>query len=93
MAAVALNGAVDFVPELNKWLQLVDMSFDFRMKLTIIMLLDYGGAWAIDKVLKRSLADIKPRPSKQAFLVAVLLSANRYLPICSHHAWARAKGS
>lgn len=78
MAAVALNGAVDFVPELNKWLQLVDMSFDFRMKLTIIMILDYGGAWAIDKVLKRSLADIKPRPSERAFVMAVLSWTNRF---------------
>lgn len=34
------------------------------MKLTACMLLDYGGAWIIDVVLKRALADVKPRESE-----------------------------
>lgn len=31
VAAVALNGATDFVPEINKWLQLVDMDRAVRI--------------------------------------------------------------
>jgi len=37
------------------------MDFAFRSKLTIIMVLDYGGAYAVDKLLKRTLADIQPK--------------------------------
>lgn len=64
VAAVALNGTLDLVPEFNRWLQLVDMDFAFRSKLTIIMVLDYGGAYAVDKLLKRTLADIQPKASE-----------------------------
>ncbi len=61
VAAVALNGATDFVPEFNKWLQLVDMSFSFRRTLFVTMLLDYVGAWAAEIVLKFLFADNKPK--------------------------------
>lgn len=88
VAAVAINGATNFVPEINSWLQLVDMTsavsddalhsstrkvslmnvplhvWQFRMRLTICMILDYGGAWLVDIVLKRTLADVQPRESE-----------------------------
>ena len=30
VAAVAINGATDFVPEINKWLQLTEMDWNVR---------------------------------------------------------------
>ena len=30
------------------------------------MILDYGGAWAVNLVLKKWLADVSPKPSKLA---------------------------
>merc|ERR1711939_501134 len=62
VAGVAICGATDFIPELNRWLQLVEMPLMFRIKLTTLMVVDYGGAWLVDKVLKRSLADVSPKP-------------------------------
>lgn len=82
VAGVAICGATDFIPELNRWLQLVEMDFSvsaasndlpgalsdaslqFRLKLTTCMVIDYVGAWAVNSVLKRTLADVSPKPSK-----------------------------
>ncbi|GAA5937029.1 ion-transporting P-type ATPase SPF1 [Sporobolomyces koalae] len=61
VAAVAFSGATDFVPEFNRWLQLVDMDSAFRMRLCITMVLDYGGAWLADIVLKYFFGDTTPK--------------------------------
>ncbi|GAA5850779.1 hypothetical protein JCM8547_009088 [Rhodosporidiobolus lusitaniae] len=61
VAAVAFSGATDFVPEFNRWLQLVPMEFGFRWRLCVAMVLDYGGAWVADIVLKALFADNKPK--------------------------------
>ncbi|GAA5826152.1 hypothetical protein JCM11251_007183 [Rhodosporidiobolus azoricus] len=62
VAAVAFSGATDFFPEFNRWLQLVDMQWSFRYRLCIVMVLDYGGAWLADIVLKYFFADNHPKP-------------------------------
>ncbi|GAA5974104.1 hypothetical protein JCM11641_003436 [Rhodosporidiobolus odoratus] len=62
VAGVALNGATDFFPEINKWLQLVDMAWGFRWRMCAAMVLDYGGAWVADVVLKYFFADNQPKP-------------------------------
>ncbi|GAA5951154.1 hypothetical protein JCM3765_002402 [Sporobolomyces pararoseus] len=61
VAAVAFSGATDFVPEFNRWLQLVDMDSAFRLRLCITMVLDYGGAWIADIVLKYFFGDTTPK--------------------------------
>ncbi|GAA5847692.1 hypothetical protein JCM5353_002617 [Sporobolomyces roseus] len=61
VAAVAFSGATDFVPEFNRWLQLVDMDSAFRLRLCVTMVLDYGGAWISDIVLKYFFGDTTPK--------------------------------
>ncbi|CEQ39188.1 SPOSA6832_00699 [Sporobolomyces salmonicolor] len=61
VAAVAFSGATDFVPEFNRWLQLVDMESSFRLRLCVAMVLDYGGAWVADIVLKKLFGDTTPK--------------------------------
>lgn len=60
VSAVAYCGATDFVPELNRWLQLVEMTTSFRFKLTISMVLDFVLCWAIEKICKGLFADLEP---------------------------------
>ncbi|BGP22124.1 putative cation-transporting ATPase 1 [Rhodotorula toruloides] len=62
VAAVAFSGATDFVPEFNRWLQLVDMETSFRTRLCAAMAIDYGGAWIVDIVLKSLWANTHPKP-------------------------------
>ncbi|KAL1411623.1 putative cation-transporting ATPase 1 [Vanrija albida] len=59
-SAVAYSGATDLFPELNKWLQLVDMSFSFRVKLTLAMIIDFGGCYLIEVGCKYLFADLEP---------------------------------
>ncbi|KAL8291698.1 hypothetical protein RQP46_001956 [Phenoliferia psychrophenolica] len=61
VAAVAFSGATDFVPEFNRWLQLVEMQYAFRLRLCMVMVLDYGGAWIAEIVLKYLFADNQPK--------------------------------
>lgn len=61
VAAVAFSGATDFVPEFNRWLQLVEMQKSFRYRLCAVMVIDYGGAWLTDIVLKSLLSDATPK--------------------------------
>ncbi|EJT96565.1 hypothetical protein DACRYDRAFT_25648 [Dacryopinax primogenitus] len=61
-SAVAYSGATDFMPEMNRWLQIVVMDDDFKFKLTISMLADFGGCFLIEVVTKYLFADLTPRP-------------------------------
>ncbi|KAL7421973.1 putative cation-transporting ATPase 1 [Cryptotrichosporon argae] len=59
-SAVAYSGALDLFPELSSWLQLVPMTFDFRSKLVVAMILDFAGCWAIETGCKALFADLEP---------------------------------
>ncbi|KIY47748.1 hypothetical protein FISHEDRAFT_65997 [Fistulina hepatica ATCC 64428] len=61
-SAVAFSGSTDFMPEMNRWLQIVEMSDSFKFKLTATMIIDFGGCWVIEKVCKRLFADLEPKP-------------------------------
>lgn len=52
VAALTLAGATEFMPELNETMQFVPMSDLFKMKLTGCILLDLGGTWLVEIVLK-----------------------------------------
>ncbi|GAA94246.1 hypothetical protein E5Q_00895 [Mixia osmundae IAM 14324] len=54
VAAVAVNGATNFQEDVNKWLQLTDMTLEFRLKLILTMALDFGIAYLME-VLARYL--------------------------------------
>ncbi|CED85345.1 endoplasmic reticulum ca-transporting p-type atpase [Phaffia rhodozyma] len=58
---VAYSGSTDFFPELNKWLQLVDMSPKFKFILTTVMLADFGGCYVVEKGCKYLFADLEPK--------------------------------
>ena len=60
--AVAFSGATDFVPELNRWLQIVEMADSFKFRLTVTMLIDFAGCWVIEVACKSLFADLEPKP-------------------------------
>ncbi|KAG6897589.1 hypothetical protein C0992_013265 [Termitomyces sp. T32_za158] len=61
-SAVAFSGATDFMPELNRWLQIVEMKESFKFQLTSVMIIDFAGCWVIEKICKRLFADLEPKP-------------------------------
>jgi len=61
VSAVAYCGATDFVPELNRWLQLVEMTDMFKLKLTVAMVLDLALCYVVEKGCKAVFADLEPR--------------------------------
>ncbi|WVO18333.1 hypothetical protein L204_106048 [Cryptococcus depauperatus] len=60
VSAVAYCGATDFIPELNRWLQLVEMTTMFRFKLTMSMILDFIFCYGMEKACKALFADLEP---------------------------------
>ncbi|KAF5309972.1 hypothetical protein D9619_010464 [Psilocybe cf. subviscida] len=61
-SAVAFSGATDFMPEMNRWLQIVEMSDSFKFKLTTSMVVDFAGCWLIEILCKYLFADLEPKP-------------------------------
>jgi len=61
-AAVAFSGATDFMPELNRWLQIVVMEDFFKLRLTAVMVIDFIGCFLIENGCKYLFADLEPRP-------------------------------
>ncbi|KAI0644110.1 endoplasmic reticulum Ca-transporting P-type ATPase [Trametes meyenii] len=61
-SAVAFSGATDFMPELNRWLQIVEMQDSFKFRLTASMVIDFAGCWIIEKVCKALFANLEPKP-------------------------------
>lgn len=52
VAALALAGATEFIPELNEAMQFVPMNSEFKMKLTSLILLDFFGAFGVELFFK-----------------------------------------
>ncbi|KAG5635407.1 hypothetical protein H0H81_011385 [Sphagnurus paluster] len=61
-SAVAFSGATDFMPELNRWLQIVEMEDSFKLRLTGMMVIDFVGCWVLEKTCKFLFADLEPKP-------------------------------
>ncbi|KAG9309968.1 hypothetical protein JVU11DRAFT_10001 [Chiua virens] len=61
-SAVAFSGSTDFFPDLNRWLQIVVMDTNFKVKLTSVMIADFVGCWVVEKVCKHLFADLEPKP-------------------------------
>jgi len=61
-SAVAFSGATDFMPELNRWLQIVIMEDSFKFKLTASMAIDFVGCWLVEITCKAVFADLAPKP-------------------------------
>ena len=60
-SGVAFSCATEFIPEVNEKLRLVPFSMEFKTTLTVLMILDYGGCWLIENVLKRFFSDFRPK--------------------------------
>lgn len=60
VAALALSGSTEFIPEMNEALKLVPMDSIFKARLTGVMLFDLGATWLIEIVLKHFFMDYKP---------------------------------
>lgn len=52
VAGLTLAGSTEFMPELNEAMQFVPMDVVFKSKLTGCILLDLGGTWLVEIVLK-----------------------------------------
>lgn len=52
VAALALCGSTEFVPELNEAMQFVPMEAAFKFKLTACIIGDFVGSWAFELILK-----------------------------------------
>ncbi|KDQ06001.1 hypothetical protein BOTBODRAFT_39852 [Botryobasidium botryosum FD-172 SS1] len=61
-STVAFSGATDFMPEMNRWLQIVEMETIFKVKLTTVMAADFAGCWLVEIVCKWLFADLAPKP-------------------------------
>ncbi|EPQ51606.1 endoplasmic reticulum Ca-transporting P-type ATPase [Gloeophyllum trabeum ATCC 11539] len=58
---VALSGATDLVPELNRWLQIVEMNGPFKVRLTAAIIIDFIGSWLLEVVCRSLFADLEPK--------------------------------
>ncbi|KAG0129654.1 hypothetical protein HOY82DRAFT_579618 [Tuber indicum] len=61
VAGVAFSCATEFIPELNEKLKLVPFSNEFKLRMTTVMILDFGVCWAIEKCLKFLFSDYRPK--------------------------------
>ncbi|KAN0084090.1 hypothetical protein V8E55_007594 [Tylopilus felleus] len=61
-SAVAFSGSTDLLPELNRWLQIVEMDTVFKVKLTSVMIVDFAGCWVVEMACKYLFADLEPKP-------------------------------
>lgn len=60
VTGLALASATEFVPELNEAMKFVPMEEDFKIKLTLTLLLDFFGSYAAEYFFKYFFMDSKP---------------------------------
>ena len=58
---IAFSCSTEFIPEINEKLRLVPFSTDFKITMTAVMVVDYVGCYAVEKVLKAAFSDFKPK--------------------------------
>jgi manganese-transporting P-type ATPase len=61
VSSVAFSCSTEFIPEMNEKLRLVKFSNEFKMTITVVMILDYVCCWLIEKVLKHLFSDFRPK--------------------------------
>jgi len=60
-SAVAFSCATEFIPELNEKLKLVPFTTEFKVTLTVLMIIDYAGCWIVENILKQLFSDFRPK--------------------------------
>lgn len=58
---VAFAGSTEFLPELSDKLRLVKFSYEFKVTLTTLMIIDYVGCWIVEWGFKALFSDLKPK--------------------------------
>lgn len=58
---VAFAGSTEFIPELSDKLRLVPFTYNFKVTLTTLMIVDYMGCWLVEYVFKALFSDLKPK--------------------------------
>jgi manganese-transporting P-type ATPase len=61
VSGLAFACSTEFMPEVNEKMRLVPFSDEFKLKLTVTMVVDYAGCWIVEKVLKFAFSDYKPK--------------------------------
>ena len=61
VTAIAFSCATEFIPEINEQLKLVPFTSDFKITMTVVMVVDYVGCWIVEYVLKAIFSDYKPK--------------------------------
>ncbi|PHH56125.1 Manganese-transporting ATPase 13A1 [Ceratocystis fimbriata CBS 114723] len=61
VSGLAFICSLELMPEINEQMSLVPFTDDFRTKMTVTMVLDYGACYVIETVLKRIFSDFRPR--------------------------------
>ena len=61
VSALAFVCAMELAPEINEQMKLVPFTDEFRMRMTISMVLDYLLCFVIEKVLKYGFSDFRPK--------------------------------
>ncbi|KAI9596892.1 hypothetical protein BDF19DRAFT_471043 [Syncephalis fuscata] len=62
VGGIAFCGATEIIPDLNNGLQLVPFPAGFSQRLTVVMLLDFGIAFAIERTSNFLFYDTRPKP-------------------------------
>lgn len=61
VSGLAFICALELIPEINEGMKLVPFTEEFKMKMTISMVLDYALCWVIEVGLKKGFSDFRPR--------------------------------
>lgn len=61
VSAIAFSCSTEFIPEVNEKMKLVPFTYDFKVVMTTVMIVDYLACYVIEKVLKALFSDYKPK--------------------------------
>ena len=61
VGGVAFSCSTEFIPEINERLRLVPFSTEFKITMTLLMLVDFVGCYVVEKVLKYLYSDFRPK--------------------------------
>lgn len=61
VSGLAFACSTEFIPELNELMKLVPFTDDFKVKMTVTMVVDYVGCYVIEKGLKWGFSDYRPK--------------------------------
>jgi manganese-transporting P-type ATPase len=61
VSALAFSCSTEFIPEINEKMRLVPFTSDFKLTMTLTMVVDYVGCLIVERVLKFAFSDYKPK--------------------------------